>query len=328
MTDVEEQNRYNAKAYDPFGENEDILFLPELEAFEEWLDTAETRKGKRHSAKGKYKIVKDVRRYFAAMETLSEENVKLYKNGMRDADMAVSYINGGIISIKQYIKFLSKKYNAPQLVRFETRTIAIQPKQFIDNVISRADYEFLIAEAKKDTKHPNVYLGVRIMGTTGVRRCELLQVKVEHIKHGYVDVVGKGGKQRRIYFPKNAREELLDYLAQLGADSGYVIRRWNKTDKKTYLANTRDSGDISEVLSFERGINAQFERAGEKYGIAKELMHPHGFRHFFAKEFLKNRLDISLLADLLGHSTLEITRIYLKMTSKEQAEVVDEVVTW
>lgn len=283
MTGIEEQNRYNAKAYDAFGENEDISFLPELEAFEDWLDTAETRKGGRHSAKAKYKTIKDVKRYFAAMETLSEENVKLYKNGMRDADMAVSYINSGIISIKQYIKFLSQKYNAPHLVQFKTKTIAIQPKQFIDNVISRADYDFLIAETKKDTKHPNVYLGARIMGTTGVRRCELLQVKVEHIKHGYVDVIGKGGKQRRIYFPKNAREELLDYLAQLGVDSGYVIRRWNKTDKKTYLANTRDGGDISEALNFERAINTQFERAGEKYGISKELMHPHGFRHFFCK---------------------------------------------
>lgn len=105
MTDIEEQNRYNAKAYDGFGENEDILFLPEIEAFEEWLDTAETRKGKRHAAKSKHKIIKDVKRYFAAMETLSEENVRLYKNGMRDADMAVSYINSGIKKpIDKFIK--------------------------------------------------------------------------------------------------------------------------------------------------------------------------------------------------------------------------------
>ena len=57
-------------------------------------------------------------------------------------------------------------------------------------------------------------------------------------------------------------------------------------------------------------------------------MHAHGFRHFFAKEFLKHRCDISLLADLLGHSSLDITRIYLKMTSREQADVIDEVVEW
>lgn len=166
------------------------------------------------------------------------------------------------------------------------------------------------------------------MGTTGVRRCELLQVKVEHIKHGYLDVIGKGGKQRRIYFPKNAREEILQYLSELGVDSGYVIRRWGRNDKDTFTANTRDKGDLKELLNFERSINTELSRAGERYGIAPELMHPHGFRHFFAKEFLRHRLDISLLADLLGHSSLEITRIYLKMTSKEQATVVDETVTW
>ena len=328
MTDIEQANQYNARAYDSFGDNEDVSFLPELEAFQDWLDTAETKSGKKHARKSKHKIIAGIKRYFSAMETLTEENVKLYKSGMSDADMSPAYINSCVVSIKQYIKFLAQKYNNPHLIAFETRTIKIQPKQFIDNVISRADYEFLINEAKKDKTHPNIYLGARIMGTTGVRRCELLQVKVEHIKHGYVDVIGKGGKQRRIYFPKNARAELLEYLAELGADSGYVIRRWRKTDKKTFLANTRDNGNLSETLSFERSINREFERAGEKYGIAKELMHPHGFRHFFAKEFLKNRLDISLLADLLGHSKLDITRIYLKMTSREQAEVVDEVVTW
>ena len=85
---------------------------------------------------------------------------------------------------------------------------------------------------------------------------------------------------------------------------------------------------MKELINFERSINTELSRVGEMYGIAPELMHPHGFRHFFAKEFLRHRLDISLLADLLGHSSLEITRIYLKMTSKEQAEVVDETVTW
>lgn len=326
--EIEDINRYAAKHYDAFGDNEDIEFFFELEAFEDWLACAESQNGKRRSRRTVKTTIDRIKRYFAAMSTLSEESVKLYKQGLQDRDSAPSFINGNIVSIKSYIKFLSEKYNAPQLVNFKANTVKIQAKQFIDNVISRADYDFLIAETIKDKKHPNVYLGAKIMGTTGVRRSELLQVKVEHIKHGYLDIIGKGGKQRRVYFPKNAREEILQYLSELGIDSGYVIRRWTKTDKKTFLGNTRDNGSVTEELNFLSGINTLFERAGKKYGIAPELMHPHGFRHFFAKEFLAHRLDISLLADLLGHSSLEITRIYLKMTSKEQAAVVDETVTW
>lgn len=328
VAEIEQLNKYNAKHYEPFGENEDIEFYFEPEYFEEWLENTDSKIGKRRTKKGIKGILDRTKRYFAAMGILSEENVKLYRQGMQDADNAPTFINANIVSIKTYIKFLSEKYNAPRLVGFKANTIKIPQKQFIDNVISRADYDFLISETRKDKEHPNVYLSVRIMGTTGVRRCELLQVKVEHIKHGYIDVIGKGRKQRRIYFPKNAREEMLQYLSELGVDSGYVIRRWGRTNKDTFTANTRDKGDLKELINFERSINTGLSRAGEKYGIAPELMHPHGFRHFFAKEFLRHRLDISLLADLLGHSSLEITRIYLKMTSREQAEVVDEVVTW
>lgn len=326
--EIEQSNKYNAKHYEPFEENEDIEFYFEPECFEEWLENTDSKRGKHRGKKTVKTTLDRIKRYFAAMGVLSEENVKLYRQGMQDADNAPAFINLNIVAVKSYIKFLSEKYNAPRLVGFKANTIKIQQKQFIDNVISRADYDFLISETRKDKKHPNAYLCIRIMGTTGVRRCELLQVKVEHIKHGYIDVIGKGGKQRRIYFPKNAREELLQYLSELGVDSGYVIRRWGKTNKDTFTANTRDKGDLKELTNFERSINTELSRVGERYGIAPELMHPHGFRHFFAKEFLRHRLDISLLADLLGHSSLEITRIYLKMTSKEQAEVVDETVTW
>lgn len=330
MTEKEQSNKYNAQHYDQFGDNTDIEFYPEHKEFRDWLSRNDSNRGKKRSVQSVGKTARDVIYYFTTMETLSEENLKLYKCGLQDRDYAPTVINGRVMAIRTFIKFLSQKYNAPRLVAFKASAVHIQPKQFIDNVISRADFDYLINESRKDYKNPNLYLGAKIMGTTGVRRCELLQVKVEHIKCGYLDVIGKGGKQRRIYFPKAAREELLEYLSHLeDADGGFVIRRWiNRGDKKTYLRNTRDGGNLSEQLNFERAFNHIFAAGGKKYGIAPELMHPHGFRHFFAKEFLKNRLDIALLADLLGHSSLEITRIYLKMTSREQADVVDEVVTW
>lgn len=328
QSDIEELNRYAVKKYDAWGDNEDVEFYLEIEDFEYWLDTSETSKGKKRRTLSKCAIIDRIKRYFSAMQTLSEENVKLYKQGLTDSDYAPAFINSIVSAIKVYIRFLAEKYKKPELINFKVSLITIQPKQFIDNVISRADYDFLISEAFKDKKHPNVYLGIKIMGTTGVRRSELMQVKVEHIKYGYLDVIGKGGKQRRIYFPKNAREEILQYLSELGVDSGYVIRRWGNTQKKSYSANTRDNGNVNEYMGFLRSFNTEMERAGQRFGIQPELMHPHGFRHFFAKEFLAHRLDISLLADLLGHSSIEITRIYLRMTSKEQATVVDETVTW
>ena len=58
------------------------------------------------------------------------------------------------------------------------------------------------------------------------------------------------------------------------------------------------------------------------------VLYPHSFRHRFAKNFLEKNKDIALLADLMGHESIETTRIYLRKTSKEQKEVVDKIVTW
>lgn len=331
MTEAEEFNRGQAEIFEMF-DNDDIEFMFEPEEFTNWLEKGESKRGKKRSLHSIHTVVANCRSAFLAMSGyLSKQNLKAYKKDMQDNDKAPATINLRLNSLVVYAKFLSEKYNNRFIRELQVARLPMQAKQYVDNVISRADYDFLVQEAKKQ-RNPNLYLGIRIMGTTGVRFCELLQVKVEHIKHGYIDVLGKGAKRRRIYFPKRAREELLDYLSKLdGGDSGYVMRYWReKQGEKTgaYEQNTRDCGCFRNTQIFQRAFQKSLQDFGARIGLSEEVMHAHGFRHFFAKEFLKHRLDISLLADLLGHSSLDITRIYLKMTSREQADVIDEVVEW
>ena len=59
-----------------------------------------------------------------------------------------------------------------------------------------------------------------------------------------------------------------------------------------------------------------------------KFIYPHSFRHRFAKNFLEKCNDIALLADLMGHDSIETTRIYLRRSTTEQQEIVDKVVTW
>ena len=66
----------------------------------------------------------------------------------------------------------------------------------------------------------------------------------------------------------------------------------------------------------------------EKYGMNKEVVYPHSFRHRFAKNFLDRFNDLALLADLMGHESIETTRIYLRRTASEQQKIVDRVVNW
>lgn len=328
MTDEEEFNRDSAAQWDMTADNRDIEFMFEKEEFEMWLFKSENKRHKKRTLRGIMSVVEKAEKVFVVLGgTMSIYSLTEYRSNREDADIAPSTINSELNAAHVYMRFMAEKYGE-KLLSFHVRRLTVQPKQYIDNVITRADYDYMVAEAQKNLKKPNVYLAIRIMGTTGVRRCELLQVKVEHVKLGYIDVLGKGAKRRRIYFPKKAREEILDYLSRLSIDSGYVIRRWRTNNTNdSFMGNTR-SDDICEIRNFERLLNKQIMEFGRRLGIDEEVLHPHGFRHFFAKEFLRHRLDISLLADLLGHSSLDITRIYLKMTSREQAEVVDETVTW
>jgi len=329
LSDAEKFNEYNARAFDPTDEDDGgVEFMYEPGNFEHWLAHTESR-GKKRTRRTVQTTLDKCRAFFSVFETASAESVKEYRRNMLESNYAPATVNTRLLALNVFLDYLSQKYEV-DLTKWRQKAIAVQQKQFIDNVISRADYEFLVENAKKDLKHPNLYLSIKVMGTTGLRISELMQVKVEHIRHGYVDVIGKGNKQRRIYFPKNARAEILDFLSGLGAESGYIMRHWYDQDRAhdTFTANTRDNGELREHLNFVRSVQHTIESAGKRYGIDPALMHAHGFRHFFAKEFLKHRLDIALLADLLGHSSLEITRIYLKMTSREQAAVVDETVTW
>ena len=77
-----------------------------------------------------------------------------------------------------------------------------------------------------------------------------------------------------------------------------------------------------------RGIAIQLKHFADKYGLKRDVVYPHSFRHRFAKNFLDKFNDIALLADLMGHESIETTRIYLRRTATEQRQIVDEVVTW
>ena len=77
-----------------------------------------------------------------------------------------------------------------------------------------------------------------------------------------------------------------------------------------------------------RGISMGLKRFAEKYGIDQDVVYPHSFRHRFAKNFIERNSDIALLADLMGHESLETTRVYLRRTASEQRAAVDEAVIW
>jgi len=211
-------------------------------------------------------------------------------------------INIRILGVNKYLEFLKQD-------KLKLKVIKIQNKTFLENVISDVDYKFFKNKLKKSGRL-NWYFVVRYLAATGARVSELVQIKVEHIRVGYIDIYGKGGKIRRIYIPKTLIKETEKWLAETQIASGYLfLNRFG--DKIT-----------------TRGIAHQLKIFAAEYGMDTKVVYPHSFRHRFAKNFLECHNDLALLADLMGHESIETTRIYLRMTACEQQAIVDKVVVW
>lgn len=100
--------------------------------------------------------------------------------------------------------------------------VKVQQKPFLENVISEADYLYFKKRLKEDGEL-FWYFVIRFLAATGARVSELIQIKVEHIKIGYLALYSKGGKLRRIYIPKALQKEALEWLAEKGQNSGFIF---------------------------------------------------------------------------------------------------------
>lgn len=154
------------------------------------------------------------------------------------------------------------------------------------------------------------YFVVWYLAATGARVSELIQIKIEHVQAGYFDLYTKGGKLRRLYIPKKLKTETLEWLEIKSKTSGFLFL--NRFGERITT----------------RGISQQLKNHAEKYGLNTKVVYPHSFRHRYAKNFLEKYNDIALLADLMGHESIETTRIYLRRTASEQQSLVDKIVTW
>lgn len=245
--------------------------------------------------------VATVRFYFEMYPDVTCENLYAYKGYLMEHHKPQT-VNLRIQALNRYLDFIDKG-------KFKMRFVKVQQKNFLENVISDADYKFLKQQLKSDG-YMLWYFVVWFLTATGARVSELIQIKVEDVRAGYLDIYCKGGKLRRLYIPARLRTEASEWLRDGHCESGYIFLN-----------------RFGERIS-ARGIAQRLKLFARRYGIRESVVYPHSFRHRFAKNFLERFNDIALLADLMGHESIETTRIYLRRTASEQQAIVDKAVNW
>ena len=266
-----------------------------IDKFKPWLEKAELAKNTLQS------YLWTVKHFLSNYGEPNKENLMAYKCYLME-HFKPQTVNLRLQGINKYLEFIRKD-------KLKMKFLKVQQKNFLENVISDADYKFLKRKLKSGG-YIEWYFVVWFMGATGARISELLKIKAEHVEVGYLDLYSKGGKIRRLYIPRKLREEASKWLAQEAVSSGYIF-------KNRY----------GNVIS-ARGIAQQLKHFAKEYGLDPKVVYPHSFRHRFAKNFLDKYNDIALLADLMGHESIETTRIYLRRTATEQQQIVDKIVTW
>ena len=171
--------------------------------------------------------------------------------------------------------------------------------------LTRDEYVQLISAAERVCDYRSALI-LQTLCCTGIRIGELGYVTVEAAKAGGASVRCKG-KTRRIFIVSALRKKLLRYAEEAGVSSGPV-----------FLTRTGKPIDRSNVWR-------KMKKLCDYAGIPRQKAFPHNLRHLFARVFYEREHDISALADILGHSSVNTTRIYIVSTGAEHARRMEEM---
>lgn len=198
-----------------------------------------------------------------------------------------------------------KKHYSKNVVK----NIRIQAPDSLDDILNPSDFKRMRRKAK-EKGDMRTYLILSVYGFTGIRAKEIDFFTVDALKASkdFVQVRNKG-KTRKVPVPGTLRRDLLRYAKENHIDSGPIFRNPD-----------------GQPLSYSRIYRCLKDLAGECRGIKKSKVHPHSFRHLFAYYFLEgNESRLAELADILGHSSLETTRIYLRTTIKMKKQKMERI---
>ena len=155
-----------------------------------------------------------IKQYHEQYDEISKKNLRQYKVWLIESYKPKT-VNLRLRAINCYLECIGKE-------KLKLSFVRVQQKAFLENVISVADYEYFKNSLKNDNEL-FWYFVIRFMAATGARVSELIQIKVEHIRLGHLDLYSKGGKLRRIYIPHSLQEEALLWLNNKHQESGFIF---------------------------------------------------------------------------------------------------------
>ena len=238
-------------------------------------------------------------RFLGSERMVDKTKILEYKEWLV-SQYAANSVNSILASLNQFLEFLDADY-------MKVRRLKVQKNLFLnqEKELTRQEYHRLLQTAREEEKE-QLALCIETIAATGIRISELRYFTVEHVKKGRIEIYNKG-KYRRIFVSDDIRNKILLFCEKNKIREGYIFITKNGKPK-----------DRSNIWS-------EMKRLTEKAGIPKEKVFPHNFRHLFARMYYEYTKDLAGLADLLGHSSLNVTRIYTANTGNVYQEQLNQI---
>ena len=248
------------------------------------------------------KYLRDVRAFaeYLSGAEITKETVIAYKNKLLSENYAVRSMNSMLASLNSLFSFLGWSDCKVKSIKLQRQIYCPEEKE-----LTKAEYMRLVNAAKqKGNERLNLIL--QTICSTGIRVSELQYITVEAVKSGET-VVSLKGKTRSVFLVKELQKKLLRYAAEQGIKSGLIFI-------------TRTGKPLSRT-----NIWREMKSLCESAGVNPQKVFPNNLRHLFARVFYSIEKDIAKLADILGHSSINTTRIYIISTGNEHRKRMENM---
>ena len=247
------------------------------------------------------KYLRDVRRFwaFAGDVPIEKDTVLAYKNeiGRKYAPVGA---NSMLAALNAFLRFAGRDGLCVKQFKVQKQTYCPEEKE-----LTKGEYLALVRAAERE-KNERLALLLQTLCATGIRVGELKYITVSAVRRGEATVTGKG-KTRTVFLPSALRKKLLRYLQKRRVAAEWVF--------------ATQSGAPMDRSNIWREMKALCAEAG----VSPKKVFPHNLRHLFARTFYALEKDIAKLADILGHSNIATTQIYLISTGAEHRRKIERM---
>lgn len=276
--------------------NQYNLTMEQITAYRTWLS------GEEKSAGTIEKYLRDIGAFARWLKgaPVSKDRTSEWKTHLLAQGYAPVTINSMLAALNGLFHFLGWDECRSKFLRIQRRLFREERRE-----LTRGEYDRLL-ETARSLGRERLALVMETLCATGIRVSEVCYITVEAARAGRAEISLKG-KIRTILIPGKLRKKLLQYAKKEKNASGAVFR-------------TRNGKPLSR-----KQIWAEMKALCSQAGVAASKVFPHNLRHLFARAFYNVCRDVAKLADVLGHSSLETTRLYLISTGKEHERQLERL---